>query len=186
MSVEEELAALRKQVREVSDRQEIADCILRYTRGVDRMDKELVKTAFHDDAIYMYGGGELSAHEFVELHEKNQAPRFNSQHCVSNMTIDIDGDSAHCESYYMGVLRNKGADEVDFHGGRYLDRLERRDGVWRIALRKPVPEWHVVQDGTLPSPSYGKTMAELTEGQYLGSRDRDDASYDRPLDAARF
>jgi len=55
-------------------------------------------------------------------------------------TCDIDGDTAHCETYYLFAARNR--DDTNWiAGGRYFDRFERRDQVWRIALRTNVIEW---------------------------------------------
>src|SRR5262249_48937285 len=38
------------------DRAEILDCIHRYTRGIDRHDRQLVRSAYHDGAIDEHGG----------------------------------------------------------------------------------------------------------------------------------
>ena len=47
---------------------------------------------------------------------------------------------AHTETYYLFVGRNR--DESNWiAGGRYLDRLERRDEQWRIAPRTNAIEW---------------------------------------------
>src|SRR5579872_4652425 len=39
----------------VADRQEIYDCLVRFCRGVDRFDRELMMSAFHPDAIDDHG-----------------------------------------------------------------------------------------------------------------------------------
>jgi hypothetical protein len=73
------------------------------------------------------------------------------------------------------VLTRKGDGEVsDIAGGRYLDRLERRDGEWRIAARRVIVEWCCVVDGAgaLFGPQSGFPAARW---------DRADISYDRPL-----
>ena len=61
-----------------------------------------------------------------------------------------------------------------FFGGRYVDRLEKRDGVWRIALRTVVMDWNRNE------PS----RAIWNEGIFQalsvhGTRDRTDAVYRR-------
>ena len=43
-----ETAAL---VRELKDRQEIYDCIMRYCRGIDRLDRDMLLSAYHPDAV---------------------------------------------------------------------------------------------------------------------------------------
>ena len=44
-----------KDVQELIDRQRIYECLLRYTRGMDRLDRELVLSAYHDDAVEDHG-----------------------------------------------------------------------------------------------------------------------------------
>jgi SnoaL-like domain len=68
------------------------------------------------------------------------------KHFLLNNTCELDGDTAHSEAYYLFAARNR--DETNWiAGGRYFDRLERRAGQWRIALRTNVIEWF----GMLPS-----------------------------------
>ena len=59
-------------------------------------------------------------------------------------------------------------------GGRYLDRLERRDGTWRIALRRCTIEWSMSGDASLLDSG-------AFAGFIKGTWDRTDPSYARPL-----
>jgi hypothetical protein len=59
-------------------------------------------------------------------------------------------------------------------GGRYLDRLERRDGAWRIALRRCTIEWTLNGDGSL-------LHSGAFEGFVKATWDKSDPSYTRPL-----
>ena len=61
-------------------------------------------------------------------------------------------------------------------GGRYLDRLERRDGVWRISLRRCTIEWAHNADGSFVGSG-------AFQGFLKGTWDTSDLSYDRPLTA---
>jgi hypothetical protein len=63
---------------------------------------------------------------------------------------------------------------VDLAGGRYIDRLERRQGEWRIAAREVVIEWVVAADGAQALFSIGAFPK--------GAWDRSDLSYRRPLE----
>ena len=47
---EVDLAALAKEVRSLRDRADILDCMNRYTRGADRLDRDLLLSAYHEDA----------------------------------------------------------------------------------------------------------------------------------------
>lgn len=62
-------------------------------------------------------------------------------------------------------------------GGRYIDRLERRDGEWKIALRTNLIEWSTLPQA-VPLP-----FADVADLYANGApvRDRSDPSYARPL-----
>ncbi len=176
-----ELAALRseqaasaRKLRELSDRQDIFRIVNTYTRGVDRHDVEIMRSVFHADAMDNHGDflGDVDA--FIEwVNTGHSAVCEAHMHNVTTHTCEIDGDTAHAESYVIVILRPKDGEPVRISGGRYLDRLERRDGEWRIALRKVVMEWRARIDG---GPWIGNRRG------YPGGRwDRQDMSYQRPL-----
>jgi SnoaL-like domain len=162
-------------LRGLLDRQSIVDCIHRYARGVDRGDEELVRSAYHPDAVEDHGAyiGELGG--LVGFLGAAHRPFDTYQRYVSNTTIDLDGDAAHAESYYFCILRRDDRDRLLANGGRYVDRLERRDGEWRIARRVVVMEWEGAIEGG--APRFPFSVAP--------SRDRDDVSYRRPLEVER-
>ena len=158
------------------DRLEIQDVVNRYARGLDRHDDDVLRSVFHEDAIDNHGPWVSGREEFVAwangpCHAHTRA----HMHHISTHNVEIDGDTAHAESYILGVLTRKGDGEVsDIAGGRYIDRLERRDGEWRIAARKVMVEWCCVVDGAgaLFGPQNGFPAPRW---------DREDISYDRPL-----
>ncbi|MGW0172662.1 hypothetical protein ACWDUM_02335 [Rhodococcus sp. NPDC003322] len=88
----------------------------------------------------------------------------------------MNDEDAHCESYVLvGLLLGDGA-TVQLMSGRYLDRLERRGGAWRIALRRSTVEWSATADASLlRSPFFTKQAFPR------GTRDASDLSYRRPL-----
>ena len=164
-------------VRALIDRQAILDCLMRYCRGVDRFDRDLVLSAYHPDAIDDHGAFVGNREEFVEwafaLHDKGQ---ITTQHHLTNHSCEIDGDTAHTETYYIFSARNR--DETLWTaGGRYLDRLERRGGEWKIATRYCLVEW----SGMIPATAI--PFADIPDVHTNGtpSRDRTDPSYQRPL-----
>lgn len=163
------------------NRQDIVDCLTRFSRGMDRFDRDLFLSAFHGDATIAAGsfvGAPDALYDWAStLHADGQVA---THHNLLNMTIDIDGDTAHAETYYLFVGRNRD-DSNWIAGGRYLDRLERRDGGWRIALRTNGIEWSGMVP-TLPIP-----FADVAGIHDNGapSRDRDDPSYRRPLTNVR-
>ena len=109
-------------------RQEILDCLTRFSRGMDRFDRELFLSAFHADATIAAGdfvGGPADLYAWASaMHEQGQIA---TNHNLLNHTCDIAGDTAHTETYYLFVGRNR--DDTNWiAGGRYLDRVERREG----------------------------------------------------------
>lgn len=162
---------------ELLDRQDILDCLIRFSRGMDRFDRDCYLSAFHDDAVIAAGPFVGSAAECwdwaVPMHDAGQVA---THHALLNHTCEIDGDTAHSETYYLFAARNRD-DSNWIAGGRYIDRLERRGGAWRIALRTNAIEWSGVLP-TMPLP-----FADVPDIFANGApaRDRSDPSYARPL-----
>lgn len=159
------------------DRQDILDCLIRFSRGMDRFDRELFLSAFHVDAVIAAGpfvGGPVELYAWAsQLHEQGQSA---THHNLLNHACDIDGDVAHTETYYLFVGRNR--DESNWiAGGRYIDRIERRDGVWKIALRTNAIEWSGLAP-TMPIPFADVPGIDLNGA---ASRSKQDPSYRRPL-----
>lgn len=176
MSVEDELQEIRRELRYVRDRQAILDCVTRQSRGHDRHDVELMASAYHPDGVDEHGPVVNSGPDYGEYANQAHSSVFvDHLHHITTHTCDIDGDEAHCESYVIGAMRARDGKSVHLIGSRYLDRLERRDGTWRIALRRCTVEWTMTGDTSL-----------LTSGAFAGflkgSWDKDDPSYARPLD----
>ena len=170
---EERLARLEQ----LLDRQDILDCLTRFSRGMDRFDRELFLSAFHPDAVIAAGefvGGPAELYDWAaRMHEQGQCA---TQHNLLNHSCEIDGDVAHSETYYLFAARNRD-DSNWIAGGRYIDRLERRDGAWRLALRTNAIEW----SGLVPSLPIPFADVPGVHLNGVPSRDRRDPSYRRPL-----
>jgi len=169
----EQLARLEQ----VLDRQDILDCLTRFSRGMDRFDRDLFLSAFHSDATIAAGifvGGPVALYDWASaMHEQGQIA---THHNLLNHSCEIDGEVAHTETYYLFAARNR--DETNWMaGGRYIDRLERRDGAWKIALRTNAIEWSGMVP-TMPIPFQDVPDINL-DGAPL--RSREDPSYRRPL-----
>ena len=127
---------LRDQVRLLTDRSEIWDCMLRYARGIDRQDRALLRSAYHDGAVDDHVGFVGVVDDFIDWALAYHSTQTRYQHYLLNHTVDIDGDEAHAETYYLFVGTDREpANHMTISGGRYIDRLERRDGRWAIADR---------------------------------------------------
>jgi hypothetical protein len=148
----------------------IRDVLMRYSRGVDRGDADLLKTCFHVDSTDDHGHWKGNGHDFADFIVTSLAQRtHHTTHSVANVLIEFDSqenDMAHAESYAIAYLRRTdadGAEWLDLFAGRYIDRFERRDGHWRIADRVVVHDWSA--SGRFdPKSSFALPMAGFTQG----------------------
>jgi hypothetical protein len=174
MTPDSDLAA---QVRALTDRAEIHECMMRYARGMDRRDREVLRSAYHDGAVDNHVGfvGEVDA--FIDWAFAYHGTQTRYQHYLLNHTADITGDTAHAETYYLFIGTDREpANHVTSSGGRYVDRLERRDGRWAIVARVCVVEWITESTSSITEEIIGMLSA-IQEP----TKDRTDPSYARPL-----
>jgi hypothetical protein len=131
-------------------------------------------SVYHDDGVDEHGANVNPGPAYGEWANAQHAGAFAEHlHHITTHTCDIDGDVAHCESYVIGALVSRDSTSTTLAGGRYLDRLERRDGVWKIALRRCTIEWAMPGASILESGAFA--------GFLKGTWDRNDLSYVRPL-----
>jgi ketosteroid isomerase-like protein len=123
------------------DKQEIHEVLMRYCRGIDRCDAELLHSVYHPDATDDHGLFKGKAADFVPWALKSLGRDEGTSHYIANELIEVEGDVAYCESYFFAVHRrqNKDGTKADLiFAGRYVDRFERREGLWKIAHRQVV------------------------------------------------
>ena len=128
-------------------RQEIADVIYRYARGIDRLDFELVRSCYHPDAYDDHGAISGTVNEFISAAQAFLVKWTTTQHFMGNMLIEIEGDKARAETYAVAYHRREDANgdgKDDTLGIRYVDRFEQRNGNWLIAYRVVSTEWRRV------------------------------------------
>jgi SnoaL-like domain len=180
---------LEAAVLELQDRQAIHDCLMTYSRAIDRHDRELLRSVYHEDAIDDHGVFVGTPAAFVDWAlNMHDSVHLSHQHCIFNYTCDLDGTVAHTESYYMFVGLNRRGKPLAMSGGRYLDRFEKRDGRWAIAARVCVRDWapldevpSVLDQSRLTVAPLDERTRELMRSGYQVSQDRNDPSYMRPL-----
>jgi hypothetical protein len=130
------------ELRALLDKDAIRDCLYRYCRGIDRADEGLLRSVYWPDAHDSHGAYAGTAGGFVD----QAVPRLRSGgrgvHQISNILIELHGDAAAVESSFLALQTNAAAPTLEtFLCGRYLDRFERRDGLWGIAERTVVYDW---------------------------------------------
>ena len=129
---------------ELADREAIRECLCRYARGVDRLDADMVRSAYWSDCTDDHMGFTGNAEGFIAWAFPIMGSMDQSQHFIANILLTISGESADCESYFYGFHRintPEGGKNDVIGAGRYLDRLEKRGAEWRIKTRKVETDW---------------------------------------------
>jgi hypothetical protein len=126
-------------MRSLLDREQIREIVgPRYGRAMDWYDLDLLKSCFHPDATLDYGYFKGNAHEWCAMRVLREDPNvLNRFHYIFPPQIEIAGDAAEAECNGIGGhrVRKGAAEEYHLFGSRYLDRLERRHGQWKLASR---------------------------------------------------
>lgn len=143
------------QMADLLAKQEIAELLYRYCRGVDRLDMELVRSCYHPNATDSHGTFEGTVDEYLVWSERLLRRYTGSAHTVHNVLIEIDPEPATAadggtvqwaRSEAHGIARHwteGGPPELNLSVGfRFIDDLSRRNGgPWRISRRVATTEW---------------------------------------------
>ena len=171
---------LKARLCELLDRQDIWAGILKYARGIDRLDRDMVRSCYWDDAIDDHHSYVGSPDYFIDVTFAGaRQTSIVQHHGLSNHVCEIDGDDAYCETYYTFIGNNIEPPHL-LSMGRYIDHLQRRDGVWKYANRVTVIEKNFM---LTEYPGDAQICAgDTSMGPLLpASRDRNDLSYQRPV-----
>ncbi|MBU3651479.1 MAG: nuclear transport factor 2 family protein [Limnohabitans sp.] len=168
----------------VADTLAIQDLVFRWCRAADRLDFDAMPALFHPDAYDDHGPYRGDVAGLIEwIRERHRVITF-SMHQATNVLIDYaDDDNALVETYMTIVQRYapgagnslaqltdaKFAQDsyVDLHSrSRYIDRVQRRDGTWRVWRRTLVQDWKQITE--VPN------VAPNRPGALVGQRNQDD------------
>lgn len=142
-------------VQLLADERAIRRVVLRYCRGIDRLDAELVRGCYHPDATDEHGSFAGGVDAYVTW-AFGLLERYDSTfHLVANQLVDVapGGTVALSESYGIAMHRTEPGPVGTFDpkrnlitGFRFVDRFEKRAGTWRIATRVATTEWSRIDD----------------------------------------
>ncbi|MBB5686395.1 nuclear transport factor 2 family protein [Sphingobium boeckii] len=151
------------------DREAIRDCIGRLARGEDRRDPGMISAAYWPDAETDYGVFKGDFATYLAWVVPGADAISNTQHGLGQSVIEIQGDQARVEtqvSAYHRIDMGDGDRDICI-GGRYLDRLEKRNDAWRIAHRLMLYDWY--QDwGQSIDWTQGVMGMAFSAGHYTG------------------
>jgi 3-phenylpropionate/cinnamic acid dioxygenase small subunit len=140
-------------LQQVSDRIEIDDLLIRYSRAIDDKDWGLLDSCFTPDAEvdYVSSGGIKGRYPEVRAWlEKALAAFPTTVHYVTNSQVELDGDRASARTAVYNPMFFPNPDGSQHHfavGAYYVDELQRTDAGWRIVKRL---EEQAFLEGSLP------------------------------------
>ena len=157
------------------DREKIRECIGLVARGEDRRDADLIRAGYWPDSTLDYGIFQGDFEAYLAWVVPGSPAIAATGHVLGQSVIRLQADTALVETHTTNYHRiDMGEQERDVVlGGRYLDRLERRDGEWRIARRTMLYDW--LQDqgvsvdwsqGVMGTPFSGDHYTGRSVGDY--------------------
>lgn len=159
VTVSESATCVSEMAQLLAERQ-IQRALLRYCRGVDRLDEANIRSAFHADATVHLSGFDGTIGEFVPWLWRLISGRSMTMHYLTNTLIEFDPHDLTCarvETYSISLQRSRHAPPRGnlISGARYLDRFTQRDGQWSIQQRNTSLEWirQDSLDGQWPLPA---------------------------------
>lgn len=126
------------------DKLAIMELPARYMRALDRLDRDLLRAQFWDDAYMDYGIYAGDADGFSDFCMTALADHDRNHHMIGQNNVEVEGDRAFGEVYFQAYhrVRNERDELRDiFICGRYADRYEKRDGIWKFSYRSEIVDW---------------------------------------------
>ncbi|GAB3287256.1 nuclear transport factor 2 family protein [Parahaliea aestuarii] len=170
------LAPIDPRLQALLDKQAITELVYAYCNAADRHDNEKMRSLYHEDAIDEHGQFfEGNAMAFIDTLPAIQENMLILHHNVTTLNIVLDGDRAEGEVYILAFHQVQGENgPMDvLIGGRYFDKYEKRDGVWKYSHRAVVADWVKVDE-----PSTVNLEHPMIEGSRIGKPKQVDPSYD--------
>ena len=134
----------------VADKLDITEQLARYARGVDTNDWDLWRRVFTDDAIidYSSANGRPAAGRDDTADWLAQSMPFLpwKQHYITNVEIDLDGDTAHVRAAFYNPMQLPGLAEPSADPGLVILDLPLRIGIFRGVEAKEVVDVGVLID----------------------------------------
>ena len=162
-------------IRELMAQRDIVATLYRLARGLDRRDKALLSSCFHEGATDDHALFKGDAKEFVDWVLDTLKNYERTQHFITNISVVFEGNKASTECYFYAhhVMPSEGGNKDVIAAGRYLDRFENRDGAWKIIHRKAVYDWSRVEES-----KSGWEKPPVSDILPRGKHDSGDLSYE--------
>lgn len=162
----------------IADEEAITRIAHQYSRAADRCDQAALAGVYHPDGIDDHGSHFSGLGSDFAAWAASQREMFVAGvHHVTTVRVDVVGNTAAAESATFGLVRLRSG-RVSWSSGRYLDRLERRDGVWKLAYRRfvrdiplPMPVHAQPEPDRVPASATSRSPADPSYALFAAARD---------------
>jgi hypothetical protein len=130
------------ELQEISDRIEIEGVVIRYTRGIDTGEWDLLDAVFTPDAEidYTESGGIAERYPAVKPWLAEVLPAFfpKRMHSLHQLDISIEGDEATCSAYFHNPMPMTVPDK---DGGKDVEKVVEFGGIYHHTMTRTADGW---------------------------------------------
>jgi len=142
------MADMEARLRDMLDHHEIRQVLAGYCHACDRADEAMMAACYTaEDSFDDHGLVRAPGPEYARLMTANIIERTDAVwHVLGQSTIKVTGDLAAAETFFLGFMRLKpqdGVSRLNQLAGRFVDRMVKIDGQWKIMHRTCVRDTSV-------------------------------------------
>ena len=129
----------------------INDLFVRYTTALDAGEVDTIVGCFTEDGalespVVGVHAGQAAIRAFAERFARFRERGSQLRHFISNLAVQVDGDTARATCYLLNVITRNGKTEV-MAPGRYDCQLVKLNGEWLFKHRLVMLDGDVKLDG---------------------------------------
>lgn len=128
----------------------IQELFARYAHAVDNLDPVAWVQCFTPEGVFQVGNramrGQAALRGYAEVHVRE----IRCRHLMGNFLYEIYGNEATGQCSMLATLATAGGYKI-FAQGKYVDRLVKQEGQWKIAHRRVEPDRLAADPKTITS-----------------------------------
>ena len=162
-------------LQQLLDETAIRKVLARYTRGVDRHDRDLVESTYWPNAFDRHAIFEGNRQQLLDWLFPFLAGDKASSHVLGQSLFNVNGDTAVGETYFVAyhLVERESGEALSVAAGRYAHVFQKRAGEWRILRCDVVMDWSHLLDKV----TGGLSPAALLDELAMGQRSKSDLTY---------
>ncbi len=113
----------------------IQELFARYAHAIDDLNPDAWVACFTPDGVFQVGTRALRGQTALRGYADVHIQEIRCRHMMANFLYEVNGDAATGQCSMLATLATASGYKI-FAQGRYVDRLVKQAGQWRIAHRK--------------------------------------------------